>query len=104
MLLAVGPVDQEEGIHTEDNQSHEYSLQLVPTIGTDQQRSYQYSWTETTYPSGKEAPGITFHVELSPITMKFHRQQSTTYQQFLRVCTICGGVYVMFLLPSLLPF
>ena len=107
LFAAAGPGDQEEGIHTDDNLCHEYGLQLVPTIGSETQRSYQYSWTETTYPAtwrGVEVPGITFHLEISPISIKLHRQQSTTYQLFLRICTICGGVYVMFLIPSLIPF
>ena len=93
--MSVGPVDQEEGIHTDDNLSHDYGLQLVPTITADGQRSYQYTWTEATW-KDHTSPSITFHLELSPITMKFQQQYSTLYEKFISISTILGGVYVMF--------
>lgn len=110
--------DQTAGMHSESNQHHDYNLQLVPTISAQGDMGYQYTWTEDSYASkaSKEADSatsegqqpltvttkqplaVTFHFQLSPITVKSQRRQVTPMGLMMRLWSIVGGVYVMCML------
>ena len=99
--------DQTAGMHSESNQHHDYNLQLVPTISAQGDMGYQYTWTENSYSSqevkspasdDKQPLAVTFHFQLSPMTVKSQRRQVTAMGLMMRLWSIVGGVYVMCML------
>jgi len=102
--------DQTAGVHSESNQHHDYNLQLVPVISGAGALGYQYTWTENTYSVDWErAQGaevgepskplaVTFHFQLSPMTIKSEKKVVTFMGLMMRLWSIVGGVYVMCML------
>lgn len=84
----------------EDGSTHyEYHLDVVPTIYEDKgttERSYQIaaSMHKQGLPGG-HMPAAFFRYQLSPITVRFHRDRTGLLHFTTYVCAIVGGVYTV---------
>lgn len=109
-----GPQDEQTaGMHSESNQHHDYNLQVVPKIEVSNELGYMYTWTESTYEydrnqqeadaeaikqTGTKPLAVTFHFQLSPITIKRQLQKITLMGALMNTWAMMGGVYVSALL------
>lgn len=77
--------------------SYEYYIKVVPTEFTDEhgvtQTVNQFSATgsESQYRGG--LPNVSFRYDLSPVTVRFFKEDNSAFHFFVQICAIIGGVF-----------
>ncbi|KAJ8025946.1 Endoplasmic reticulum-Golgi intermediate compartment protein 1 [Holothuria leucospilota] len=100
---AFNPLADKDHSGAKADQSHDYYLQIVPTVYKDlygnEEISYQYTYAYKSYGAhghgGRSIPAIWFRYEISPITVKYHEKRAPFYTFITTVCAIVGGTFTV---------
>lgn len=100
---AFNPLGDKDHSTAKSDESHDYYLQIVPTVykhlNGREDISYQYTYAYKHYSAfghgGRSLPAIWFRYQISPITVRYQEKRAPFYTFITTICAIVGGTFTV---------